>query len=91
MKAGAYLPDNVLDNRTAASQELLDTPLSRAFGRQHFFEFLEKPENEYRFRRFSSAMLGTIASNNSDAVMAGDSSLHLSEFHNDNRFTPQRV
>ena len=91
MKSGVYLPDNILDSKTAASQELFDTPLSRAFGRQHFFEFLEKPENEYRFRRFGAAMLGTTASNNSDAIMAGDSSLHPSEFHNVNRFTPQRL
>jgi hypothetical protein len=50
MKAGAYLADNLLDLKTATSQEPLDSPLSRAFGRQHFFEFLEKPENEYHFR-----------------------------------------
>jgi hypothetical protein len=84
MKSGAYLPDNILDSTTAASQELLNTPLSRAFGRQHFFEFLEKPENKYRFRCFSAAMLKTIASNNSDAIMAGDFSMHPSEFHDVN-------
>lgn len=90
MKAGAYLADNLLDPKTAASQELLDSPLSRAFGRQHFFEFLENPSNQYRFRRFSAAMLGTIASNNSDAIMTGDFIIYRPKFQIMLTFIPRR-
>ena len=75
MKSAVYLADNILDPETGASQDLLDSPFSRAFGRQRFFEFLERPGNEYRLRRFSAAMLGTIESNNSNAIMTGDSFL----------------
>jgi hypothetical protein len=85
MKSAVYLADNLLDPKTAASQESLDTPMSRAFGRQHFFEFLEKPENEYRFRRFGAAMLGSIASSNSDAVMTGKFFPCISDCHEVNR------
>ena len=58
MKASSFMADNILDPKTATSQELLDAPFSRAFGREPLFEFLEKPGNEYRLRRFGAAMHG---------------------------------
>lgn len=82
MKAAVHLTDNILDIKTATSQEILDSPFSRAFGRQHFFEFLEKPENGYRFRRFTVAMGSRVASNTSGLIMAGNILLRPSEFHN---------
>jgi hypothetical protein len=61
MKAGVYLADYLLDPRTATSQEPLDCPFSLAFGRESFFNFIEKPDNEYRLRRFGVAMHGSSA------------------------------
>jgi hypothetical protein len=71
IKSGAYLADNLLDPTTATSQELLDCPFSRVFGRTSVFEFFEKPENEYRLRRFSAAMVGTSTANRSGALLTG--------------------
>jgi hypothetical protein len=69
MKAGVYLTDNLMDPKTAASQEALDAVFSRAFGRVPCFEFLEKPGNEYRLRRFGAAMHGVSSAVASDALV----------------------
>jgi len=69
MKAGVYLTDNILDPKTAASQEVLDAVFSRAFGRIPIFEFFEKPGNEYRLRRFGAAMHGISSAVASDVLV----------------------
>lgn len=74
MKSGSYLADNLLDPATATSQEPLDCPFSRVFGRESIFEFFENPENEYRLRRFGAAMVGTRAAFGSRALLTG---IHL--------------
>ena len=73
MKAGVYMADNLLDPKTATSQEVLDAPFSRAFGRESIFEFFEKPGNEYRLRRFGAAMHGISSALPSGALLAGKS------------------
>jgi hypothetical protein len=75
MKSGVYLADNLLDPKTAASQEVLDCVFSRAFGREPIFEFFEKPGNEYRLRRFGAAMHGLSSALSSGALLTGKSSL----------------
>jgi hypothetical protein len=71
IKAAVYLADNLLDPKTATSQEPLDCPFSRAFGRQSVFDFLDKPENAYRMRRFVAAMHGTTMAHGSDVILSG--------------------
>jgi hypothetical protein len=69
MKAGVNLTDNLMDPKTASSQEALDAVFSRAFGRVPIFEFFEKPGNEYRSRRFGAAMHGVSLAVASDALV----------------------
>jgi hypothetical protein len=70
MKTSIHLADNLLDPKTAFSQELLDCAFSRAFGRVTYFDFLDNPENEYRSRRFAVAMQ-TNTANRETALVAG--------------------
>jgi hypothetical protein len=72
VKTAAYLSDNLLDPKTAASQEVTDGPLSRAFGPETWFEFLEKPDNAYRLRRYGVAIHGLGSTVSLGAIMAGD-------------------
>jgi hypothetical protein len=52
--------DNLVDTKTASSQELIDTPFNRAFGtRLQMWDWYELPENAKRHRRFGAAMRGT--------------------------------
>jgi hypothetical protein len=74
LKAAVYLADNLLDPITANSQEPLDCPFSRAFGRQSPFDFFEKPENAYRFRRFVAAMHATSLAMTTDIIQTGNHS-----------------
>jgi hypothetical protein len=71
-KAAVYLEDNTLDPKTSASQDPLDCPFSRAFGRESIFDFMEKPENDFRKRRFGAAMHGASSSISSGALLTGD-------------------
>jgi hypothetical protein len=72
MKAAVYLADALLDPKTSTSQELLDCPFSCAFGREPMFEFLEKPGNEHRLRRFGPAMQGANISVGLGPLLTGD-------------------
>src|SRR5882762_3133540 len=72
MKSGVFMAENLLDPKTAGSQELLDASFSRAFGRQAGHEFFERPENAYRLRRFGAAMHGTQSSMSPGAILNGD-------------------
>jgi hypothetical protein len=69
MNAAVYLTDNLMDPKTASSQEALDAPFNQAFGRVPVFEFFEKPGNEYRLRRFGAAMHGVSSAAASDALV----------------------
>jgi len=85
MKAGVNLQDNLLDPKTAFSNELLDCPLTRTFGCESVFDLLERPENAYRLRRAGAAMHGSHMASNFGAVMAGDSSLLMVRISNADR------
>jgi hypothetical protein len=71
LKAAVYLADNLLDPKTTSSQEPLDCPFSLAFGRESVFDFLDKPENAYRMRRFVAAMHGTTLAHGFDVLLTG--------------------
>lgn len=54
------MTDNLVDPKTASSQDPAATPANRAFGSNKvFWEWLEEPGNEKRLRRFGSAMRGS--------------------------------
>ena len=59
MKSGAYLSSTLTDPVTAHSQDPNTTSIQRAF---HFegtrWEFMERPENLFMFRRYGAAMSG---------------------------------
>jgi hypothetical protein len=80
MKAGVYLADNILDPKTSASQEVIDSPFSRMFNCENEFEFMEKPGNEYRLRRMGAAMHGSNMSLGVSSVLTGNSHLLLFEY-----------
>lgn len=71
LKAAVYLADTLLDPKTTSSQELLDCPFSLAFGRESVLDFLDKPENAYRMRRFVAAMHGTTLAHGFDVILTG--------------------
>jgi hypothetical protein len=58
MQSAVYLAENLLDPKTATSQDPLDCPFSREFGSESRSEFLKKSMNESRLRQFGAAMHG---------------------------------
>jgi hypothetical protein len=65
----------LLDPKTAASREVIDTAFSRAFGSQPFFEFHKQLGNKYRLRCFGSAV--TVLSVTIPDALPTDDSLHI--------------
>jgi len=74
MKAGVHMTDNLMDPSTTASQEVDHSVFNRAF-EMPLFEFLEKPGNEYRLRRFGAAMHGMSVAFSTGALLTGKSIL----------------
>lgn len=59
MKSGAYLSQTLTDPVTAHSQDPNETSIQRAFRFEGTrWEFLERPENLFMFRRYGAAMSG---------------------------------
>jgi hypothetical protein len=75
LKSGIHLPATLLDPKTAASQEVINTAFSWAFGSQHLFEFYEQPGNKYCLWCFSSTVT-VLSATIPDALLTGDS-LHI--------------
>lgn len=71
IRPAAYLSKHLLDPQTTGSPEPLDCPFSRAFGRVSAWEFYEKPENEYRLRRFGASMHGVNTNISLDLILKG--------------------
>jgi hypothetical protein len=55
IKCAINLGDNLLEPKTATSQEPHNSTFNKTFGCASPFEFYEKPENEYRWQRFSAS------------------------------------
>jgi len=72
MKAGVNLADNLIDPKTALSQEPIDSTFNRTFGCETIFDFYDRPENAHRLRNFGAAMHGINVATNFTAVMAGN-------------------
>jgi hypothetical protein len=75
MKAGVHLADNIMDPITSASPEMVHSVFNRAFNQGPSFEFLEKPGNEYRLRRFGAGMHGMTMAFSTGALLTGKSDL----------------
>ncbi|THG98942.1 hypothetical protein EW026_g3332 [Hermanssonia centrifuga] len=59
MKSAAYLSDTMTDPKTAHSQDPNETSIQKAFRFEGTrWEFLERPENLFMFRRYGAAMSG---------------------------------
>lgn len=59
MKSGAYLSQTLTDPATAHSKDPNETSIQKAFRFEGTrWEFLERPENLFMFRRYGAAMSG---------------------------------
>ncbi|EMD35487.1 hypothetical protein CERSUDRAFT_116232 [Gelatoporia subvermispora B] len=59
-KSAVYLTETLTDPRTARSESHTDTAFNRAFGTElPYYEWLHRPENRARGKRFDAAMTGT--------------------------------
>jgi O-methyltransferase domain len=74
MKAGVHMADNLMDPSTTTSQEVTHSVFNRAF-QISLFDFLEKPGNEYRLRRFGAGMHGMSVAFSTGALLTGKSVL----------------
>jgi hypothetical protein len=70
MKAGVHMADNLMDPSTTASPEVTHSVFNRAF-QMPLFDFLEKPGNEYRLRRFGAGMHGMSMAFSTGALLTG--------------------
>ncbi|EMD31264.1 hypothetical protein CERSUDRAFT_100608 [Gelatoporia subvermispora B] len=71
-KAAAYIPDTLLDPKTARSQELTETAFARAWGTDEpYFKWLHQPDNVARRRTFDAAMTGLGTLGNPKEILDG--------------------
>ncbi|KAJ3553485.1 hypothetical protein NM688_g3587 [Phlebia brevispora] len=71
-KASAYLPESLLDNCTRASETAEKRAFNLAFNTDdHFFNWLDLPQNAYFRRRFGMAMNGAKSADAPNAVFTG--------------------
>lgn len=72
MKAAAYLPEALLDPKTALSEEPTETPMNVALkSNDSLWQWYEK--DEPRRLRFGYAMEGLARANDPDAILEGQS------------------
>lgn len=80
-KASAYLLESMTDPRTAFSHEPTHAPFQRAFQIDvGMYAWHERPEQEYRRKRFSLAMSGRAVFNDADLLAGKSRSLSLGGF-----------
>ena len=71
-KASAHAWETLADPNTAKSGDPDLSPFARAMGRKEtFWQFFQRPENEFRQRRFAIAMQGIQALQPPDACLSG--------------------
>ncbi|OCH94555.1 S-adenosyl-L-methionine-dependent methyltransferase [Obba rivulosa] len=71
-KTAFYLPDVLLDPKTASSEEVTETAFNRGFRTDlSWFKWLHQPENAYRKKRFGLSMTGLSHIGNKKEIING--------------------
>ncbi|KAK0200674.1 O-methyltransferase [Desarmillaria ectypa] len=71
-KSSAYLTEVLLDKKLGYSDDHKDCPFSYAYKTEkHMFEWYDDPGNEFRLKRFASAMEGAAKLDPPNAILSG--------------------